>query len=91
MRSNPNLRGSNGGCAGGKLGHARIPVAWLEAGSWRLPSGKALAEFALQAGFLAPLLFKTDGQRSRPDGGPMERSLKHSAFAGKQVEKGSGQ
>jgi hypothetical protein len=24
--------------------------------SWRLPSGKALAEFALQAGFLAPLI-----------------------------------
>jgi hypothetical protein len=24
--------------------------------SWRLPSGKALAEFALQSGFLAPLL-----------------------------------
>jgi hypothetical protein len=24
--------------------------------SWRLPSGKALAEFALQTGFLAPLL-----------------------------------
>jgi hypothetical protein len=23
--------------------------------SWRLPSGKALAEFALQSGFLAPL------------------------------------
>lgn len=29
--------------------------------SWRLPSGKALGEFALQAGFLAPLLFKTKG------------------------------
>lgn len=24
--------------------------------SWRLPSGKALAEFALQAGFVAPLM-----------------------------------
>jgi hypothetical protein len=34
-----------------------MPLEWLEAGSWRLPSGKALAEFALQAGFLAPLLF----------------------------------
>jgi len=28
-----------------------------------LPSGKALAEFALQTGFLAPLLFKTRGIR----------------------------
>jgi len=34
----------------------------LEEGNWRLPSGKALAEFALQAGFLAPLLF--DGRRA---------------------------
>lgn len=35
---------------------ASIPMEWMDAGSWRLPSGKALAEFALQAGFLAPLL-----------------------------------
>ena len=38
----------------------QVPMEWLDAGSWRLPSGKALAEFALQAGFLAPLLFKTE-------------------------------
>src|SRR5580700_9442246 len=49
-----------------------IPMEWLDAGSWRLPSGKALAEFALQAGFLAPPLFKAEfkaeqfgGQRRR--------------------------
>jgi hypothetical protein len=36
---------------------ADIPMEWLDTGNWRLPSGKALAEFALQAGFLAPLLF----------------------------------
>ncbi len=35
---------------------APIPMEWMHPGSWRLPSGKALAEFALQAGFLAPLL-----------------------------------
>jgi hypothetical protein len=40
-----------------------MPVEWLDSGSWRLPSGKALAEFALQAGFLAPLLFRADGFR----------------------------
>jgi hypothetical protein len=34
----------------------QIPLEWMGAGPWRLPSGKALAEFALQAGFLAPLL-----------------------------------
>ncbi len=36
---------------------APVPAGWGEAASWRLPSGKALAEFALQAGFVAPLLF----------------------------------
>jgi hypothetical protein len=39
---------------------SRMPLEWMDAGSWRLPSGKALAEFALQAGFLAPLLLKSD-------------------------------
>ena len=33
-----------------------LPIAWMDPMSWRLPSGKALAEFALQSGFLAPLL-----------------------------------
>ena len=36
-----------------------VPVEWLGGGPWRLPSGKALAEFALQAGFLAPLAFRS--------------------------------
>ena len=34
----------------------QIPIEWMGVGAWRLPSGKALVEFALQAGFLAPLL-----------------------------------
>jgi hypothetical protein len=33
-----------------------VPIEWMDGFSWRLPSGKALAEFALQAGFLAPLM-----------------------------------
>ena len=33
-----------------------VPIEWMDPMSWRLPSGKALAEFALQAGFLAPLM-----------------------------------
>jgi hypothetical protein len=47
-----------------------IPMEWLDAGNWRLPSGKALAEFALQAGFLAPLLFRAErfGQTKQFDG-----------------------
>jgi hypothetical protein len=36
-----------------------MPLEWLGGGPWRLPSGKALAEFALQAGFLAPLAFRS--------------------------------
>ncbi|MEI9811230.1 MAG: hypothetical protein WDO18_00520 [Acidobacteriota bacterium] len=39
-------------------GAARGPlsVEWMDPMSWRLPSGKSLAAFALQSGFLAPLL-----------------------------------
>lgn len=55
---------------GSQLRIPQVPIEWLDATSWRLPSGKALAEFALQAGFLAPLLFKTEnfalGSRNRP-------------------------
>lgn len=36
--------------------HQKIPVEWMGPATWKLPSGKALAEFALQSGFLAPLL-----------------------------------
>ncbi len=42
------------------LGVTQIPLGWYGNNCWRLPSGKALAEFALQAGFLAPVLFKMD-------------------------------
>src|SRR5262245_54955077 len=35
---------------------AGLPMEWMDPMSWRLPSGKALAEFALQSGFLAPLM-----------------------------------
>jgi hypothetical protein len=63
MRNNQNPSISTNRSAGTKLGLPRMPlpkmpVEWLDSGSWRLPSGKALAEFALQAGFLAPLLFR---------------------------------
>ena len=51
--------------AGKQLRIPQVPIEWLDASSWRLPSGKALAEFALQAGFLAPLVFKT-GHSTRP-------------------------
>jgi hypothetical protein len=45
----------------------RIPMEWMDPMSWRLPSGKDLAEFALQAGFLAPLMLERPNlKRVRP-------------------------
>ncbi|HEY6392882.1 MAG TPA: hypothetical protein VIX89_16495 [Bryobacteraceae bacterium] len=78
MRSKLNLTGSTHQRIGQKLGMSamplsRVPMEWLDAGSWRLPSGKALAEFALQAGFLAPLLLKAD--RENAAGRPMLETL----------------
>jgi hypothetical protein len=57
---NPSPRGSGAG----RRGHSpmripQVPMEWMDPMSWRLPSGKALAEFALQAGFLAPLMLGT--------------------------------
>ena len=52
-----------------------IPIEWLDPDCWRLPSGKALAEFALQAGFLAPLMLglpkprRQSGGNAQPDSG----------------------
>ncbi len=43
----------------------QIPMEWMDPMSWRLPSGKALAEFALQAGFLAPLMLSSPGIKKR--------------------------
>jgi len=64
MRTKLNLDGSNRRVAE-RLGMPPviapgIPMEWLDAANWRLPSGKALAEFALQSGFLAPLLFRRE-------------------------------
>jgi hypothetical protein len=80
MRSNHNASTSTNRSAGTKLGMPRLPipqmpmpqmpVEWLDTGTWRLPSGKALAEFALQAGFLAPLLFRVERFGKNPGGAP---------------------
>jgi|SRR5579872_151595 len=37
---------------------SRIPMEWMDPMSWRLPSGRDLAEFALQSGFLAPMMLE---------------------------------
>jgi hypothetical protein len=44
---------------------SEIPMEWMDPMSWRLPSGKKLAEFALQAGFLAPLMLGTPSFKKR--------------------------
>jgi hypothetical protein len=108
MRSNQNSSGAVNRSAGArnmvsrsvmaKLSMPAMPVEWLDAGSWRLPSGKALAEFALQAGFLAPLLFRADGfgksgnSRSTDLGSSAETAgIESVAQArGKQLGKGEG-
>jgi hypothetical protein len=43
----------------------QIPMEWMDPMSWRLPSGKALAEFALQAGFLMPLMLSGPVKKKR--------------------------
>lgn len=65
MRTKLNLDSSSDRRVADKMAMSGVPLAgmpleWLDAGSWRLPSGKALAEFALQSGFLAPPLFNVE-------------------------------
>ena len=54
-----NREGSEAAAARIAMGISQLPMEWMDPMSWRLPSGKALAEFALQAGFLAPLMLGT--------------------------------
>jgi len=56
MKSKEAGRGSGGVRRPPRVGTGDIRMEWMDPVSWRLPSGKALAEFALQAGFLAPLM-----------------------------------
>ena len=54
----PNSRKSGAGRKSRGTGVSQLPMEWMDPLSWRLPSGKALAEFALQTGFLAPLMMR---------------------------------
>ena len=49
-----------------------IPMEWMDPMSWRLPSGKALAEFALQTGFLAPLMLGTPSFKKKKSVPPVK-------------------
>jgi hypothetical protein len=82
MRTKLNLNGSNRRAAE-RLGLSGVPtpmpMEWLDAGNWRLPSGQALAEFALRAGFLAPPLFKAErfGRETSLPGSALPSRAKH--------------
>jgi hypothetical protein len=62
---NASQRGSGAGRRNSPMRIPQIPMEWMDPMSWRLPSGKALAEFALQAGFLAPLMLGTPAFKKR--------------------------
>src|ERR1700730_805057 len=49
------------------VGIPHLPMEWMDPMSWRLPSGKALAEFALQTGFLAPLIMRAPKGKKKPE------------------------
>jgi hypothetical protein len=92
MRTKLNLNGSNRR-ATERLSLSGMPtpmpMEWLDAGNWRLPSGQALAEFALRAGFLAPPLFKAE-RFDRSEQFPGEASLPGSAMSSRAKHFGKG-
>jgi hypothetical protein len=56
-------------------GMTHLPMEWMDPMSWRLPSGKALAEFALQSGFIAPLLMGGPPMKKRKTMTPFENHV----------------
>jgi hypothetical protein len=53
---------------------SRLPMEWMDPMSWRLPSGRELAEFALQAGFLAPMMLERPNWKSKKAPAPVPAS-----------------
>ena len=94
----PGQRGSGSGAGKPSFKGKRLPslpMEWMDPMSWRLPSGKALAEFALQAGFLAPLML-SGPQVKRPrkitgvaPAGSEKVGASSQVAVGSQVEVGS--
>ena len=64
---NPSPRRTGAGRGKSDVGMPHLPMEWMDPMSWRLPSGKALAEFALQTGFLAPLIMRAPKSKKKPD------------------------
>ncbi len=73
MKDKPSTQGVSSARRPGGVRIPILPLEWTDSATWRLPSGKAVAEFALQAGFLAPQLFQPErgmgrGRELRRDG-----------------------
>ena len=64
---NPVPRRTSAGRGKNNVGIPHLPMEWMDPMSWRLPSGKALAEFALQTGFLAPLIMRAPKGKKKPE------------------------
>jgi hypothetical protein len=60
-----------------------LPMEWMDPLSWRLPSGQALAEFALQTGFLAPLMMRAPKLHTKPKAGSGGTAMGNDALATK--------
>ena len=63
----PSPRRTSAGRGKNNVGIPHLPMEWMDPMSWRLPSGKALAEFALQTGFLAPLIMRAPKGKKKPE------------------------
>ena len=59
-------------------GMKALPIEWLDARSWKLPSGQPLAEFAMRTGFLAPPLLARGNSRPAKSAGASLRAMKAS-------------
>ena len=64
---NPSPRKTVAGRGKSNVGMPHLPMEWMDPMSWRLPSGKALAEFALQTGFLAPRIMRAPKAKKKPE------------------------
>jgi len=67
-----------------------LPMEWMDPMSWRLPSGKALAEFALQAGFLAPLILNGPRLKKKKTSSKDLNVKLESSLTGEEVPERSG-
>jgi hypothetical protein len=84
----PSPRKTGAGRPKNSVGIPHLPMEWMDPMSWRLPSGKALAEFALQTGFLAPLIMRAPKIKKRPGGlsVAVNPGVTHSPLTREQIE-----